>query len=102
MTQSDLGERLGVSFQQIQKYERGSNAVAIEKLLLAASILRVDLTTFWQDANEVSEKRLAEPSDRGTVALVKTYRRITNPRIRQTLLELVRKIAEADEIINGE
>lgn len=100
LTLSELGRQLGVSFQQVQKYERGVNSVTVEKLLRASQILRVSLDTFWKIPGEESEI-MPESGDRGAIALVKAYKGITNDSIRQKLLEVVKKIAEADALING-
>lgn len=45
-TQSDLATALGVSFQQVQKYETGANRICASKLFRAADILKVDITFF--------------------------------------------------------
>ena len=100
LTLSEFGRQLGVSFQQVQKYERGLNSVTVEKLLRASNILGVSLETFWKTPDE-SREIIPQPGDRGAVALVKAYKGITNPMIRQKLLEVVKKIAEADALING-
>jgi transcriptional regulator with XRE-family HTH domain len=100
LTLVEFGRQLGVSFQQIQKYERGTNGVTVEKLLRAATILHVDLKAFWQDPFETEINSMPPSRDRGVISLVKTYNRISNPDIRQKLLELVRKIAETDALIS--
>jgi transcriptional regulator with XRE-family HTH domain len=97
MTQEDLGRKLGVSFQQVQKYERGLNALNIEKLLIVAAVLHVEPQAFWQgaDFNHGSQSPLSP--DRATLGLVRAFRRISDPRRRQALLDLVRQIAETDQ-----
>jgi len=100
LTLTEFGLALGVSFQQVQKYERGLNSVTVEKLLRASQILHVTLDTFWRTSKEECDD-MPESGDRGVVALVKAYRGVTNPAIRQKLLEVVRKIAEADALISG-
>lgn len=47
MTQTDLGNAIGVKFQQIQKYETGANRVSASKLFLMAEIFRCDMLHFW-------------------------------------------------------
>jgi transcriptional regulator with XRE-family HTH domain len=101
LTLSEFGRALDVSFQQIQKYERGLNSVTVEKLLRASQILHVTLDTFWKTTGEECDD-MPKSGDRGAIALVKAYKGITNPAIRQKLLEVVKKIAEADALINGE
>jgi len=51
MSQSDLARSLGITFQQVQKYERGSNRVSVGKLYKLAEVLDVPLTFFFDDLN---------------------------------------------------
>jgi transcriptional regulator with XRE-family HTH domain len=48
MSQSEIGELLGVTFQQIQKYENGSNRIAAHRLRLTASVLEVSPSYFFE------------------------------------------------------
>jgi transcriptional regulator with XRE-family HTH domain len=98
LTLVELGRQIGVSFQQIQKYERGWNRIDIEKLLRIAAILKVEPNTFWEDAEDNTSRPAPRSSDRATVILVKTYNRISNPQIRRKLLDLVRMIAAVDSL----
>lgn len=67
MTQRRLGEAMGVTFQQVQKYEIGKNRVAASKLVLAAKALRCDV------AELVGEEREALP---GTARLIRAWSRL--------------------------
>lgn len=49
LSQSDVGACLNVSYQQVQKYERGSNRISIEKLQRLAAALRVPMSAFFED-----------------------------------------------------
>jgi transcriptional regulator with XRE-family HTH domain len=96
LTQAQLAERLGVSFQQVQKYERGDNRVAASTLAAAAAALGV--TVAWlvgEDAAAAHDsevfKVLAAP---GAMDLLEAYRDIHDPRLRQALLALAREMAE--------
>lgn len=62
MTQVDLGEALGVTFQQIQKYEKGTNRISASRLAQAAKVFGVPVSNFFPDrTNETgSEHRLIE------------------------------------------
>ncbi|MDE1147953.1 MAG: helix-turn-helix transcriptional regulator [Azospirillaceae bacterium] len=59
MSQSDLARALGITFQQVQKYERGSNRVSVGKLFRLAEILDVPLTFFFDDVETGSANRPA-------------------------------------------
>jgi transcriptional regulator with XRE-family HTH domain len=59
MSQEQLGEKLGVTFQQVQKYENGANRVSASRLAEIAGALEVPISYFFPGAN--GGKRLAEP-----------------------------------------
>ncbi|MDE1996693.1 MAG: helix-turn-helix transcriptional regulator, partial [Rhizobiaceae bacterium] len=65
MSQTELGDRVGVSFQQIQKYEKGSNRISAGKLVDLAKALDVDVKTFFDDLTEVtrSAKNISPAND---------------------------------------
>jgi transcriptional regulator with XRE-family HTH domain len=97
LSQSDLAGRLGVSFQQVQKYERGANRVAASTLLSAARALGV--TVGWM----VGEDQSLEPADEdvfralsrpGALELLDAFNRIPEARSRQALVSLAREMAE--------
>ena len=50
MTQEKLGEALGVTFQQVQKYEKGTNRIGASRLQHIASIQQVSISFFFEDA----------------------------------------------------
>jgi transcriptional regulator with XRE-family HTH domain len=47
LSQTDVAERLGITFQQVQKYENGSNRISAGRLFLVAKILRLPITDFY-------------------------------------------------------
>ncbi len=55
-TQSDLGARLGVTFQQVQKYENGMNRISAGKLFIAAAILGVPVKDFFYGARPAAKR----------------------------------------------
>ena len=63
LSQSDLGHKLGVSFQQVQKYERGTNRVGSGRLLLIASILGLPVTSFFEGAKLNTPAKGPSPLD---------------------------------------
>lgn len=103
MSQERLGEALGLTFQQVQKYERGANRVGASRLFELAKALGVPVSYFFDD---MSEEGGAGPSTaptgqtdedpmrrRETVELVRTYYRIPDETARRRLYELMRSIA---------
>lgn len=96
LSQSDLAERLGVSFQQVQKYERGANRVAASTLLAAAQTLGTSIA--WLVGEESSGRADDEDVFRalsrpGALEILKAFNAIPEPRTRVALLALAREMA---------
>jgi transcriptional regulator with XRE-family HTH domain len=100
MSQSELGKRLGITFQQIQKYERGVNRVGAGRLQNIAKILGMPVSVFFgeDDATleaspEAKEAILKFLNTARAVKLVKDFARIEDPALQQSIVSLVEKIA---------
>jgi transcriptional regulator with XRE-family HTH domain len=99
LSQSDLADRLGVSFQQVQKYERGANRVAASTLLTAAQVLGTSVS--WLVGEEVSGRdddedvfrALARP---GALEVLQAFNAIPDPKVRAALLALAKEMTSAD------
>ncbi len=109
MSQTQLGEALGLTFQQVQKYERGFNRVGASRLWELSRVLGVPITYFFEgiepDTQPVpvrempdSMKASADPlNKRETLELVRAYYRIQDVAVRRRLCDLIRQIAGAAE-----
>ena len=114
MSQGRLGDAIGLTFQQVQKYERGANRVGSSRLFDLARVLEVPIAYFFEDmeasvANKspsrlmgVSETRMqpyvSEPDPlarRETLELVRAYYRIDEIRVRKRVFELTKALAKA-------
>ena len=101
LSQSDLAQRLGVSFQQVQKYERGANRVAASTLLVAAQALSVYIS--WlvgedasgRDDDEDVFRALSRP---GALEILQAFNAIADPRTRIALLALAREMAGSEPV----
>jgi transcriptional regulator with XRE-family HTH domain len=117
MSQERLGEALGLTFQQVQKYERGSNRVGASRLFDLSRVLDVPISFFFDDMPEtlagngvglttsLAGRRsyaFAEPQEgfgddimsrRETLDLVRAYYRITDSAVRKRVLDLVKSLA---------
>ena len=101
LSQTELGNLLGVTFQQIQKYEKGANRVAAGRLQRVAESLDVPITFFYSGNAEQSESAESDSVDvglgfletAGAVRLVRAFSRIQDPEMRRALVELTEKIA---------
>lgn len=110
MSQEKLGESLGITFQQIQKYEKGTNRVGASRLQAIASILSVPVSFFFEDApggDAGSAKGLAEDATTFVVdflnstegiQLNRAFARISQPKVRRKIIDLVKALAEEDEV----
>ena len=105
MSQGALGELLGITFQQVQKYERGSNRVGAGRLWKLADVLGVDVAYFYKGVerttplDEVAEGEQTPYSHHHDLnaeqqEIVDVISRISNPAIRKKILELARSLAD--------
>jgi transcriptional regulator with XRE-family HTH domain len=95
LSQADLAERLGVSFQQVQKYERGANRVAASTLLAAAQTLNTTISwlvgeeTSGREDDEDVFRALARP---GALEVLQAFNAIPDPRLRAAFLALAKEM----------
>lgn len=94
MTQKQLGDALGITFQQIQKYERGTNQISLFLLIEAARILRVPVTDFINHDIIEFESDDSIPTQRMRGALMGYFLKIKNPKVLKSVFEVVKVIAE--------
>lgn len=102
MSQSELGKQLGITFQQIQKYESGVNRVGAGRLQTIAKIFDLPVSVFFGEDNATldasdtaNETVLNFLNTARAVKLVKDFSRIKDPAIQQAVVALVEKIADA-------
>ncbi|MCZ7469808.1 helix-turn-helix transcriptional regulator [Agrobacterium sp. O3.4] len=105
MSQERLGDSLGISFQQIQKYERGTNRVGASRLQNIADILNVNVSFFFEDApgndaGAVDAAKAPSSDDIQTFLsssegfrLNREFVKITNLNVRQSIIEMVKATA---------
>jgi transcriptional regulator with XRE-family HTH domain len=97
MSQTELGERLGLSFQQVQKYENGDNRVGSGRLYQIAAILGVHVSTLYKGGERAGKADgsglldlLTEPQ---SVRLIRAFAKINDAAVRRSLLRLAEKFA---------
>ena len=101
LSQTQLGKELGVTFQQVQKYERGTNRIGSSRLFRMSTTLDVPVAYFFEGAetklpgyNDTMGALDGDAFDRQeTKELVEAYYRIADPRIRKKVLGLARLLA---------
>lgn len=115
MSQEKLGEAIGLTFQQVQKYERGANRIGASRLFDLSRVLDVPVSFFFDDmsddisqqsprmmvaglAEEIATSFEADPmTKRETLELVRAYYRITDPHVRRRVFDLAKALANASE-----
>ncbi len=109
ISQTKLGQAVGVTFQQVQKYESGTNRVGASNLFRIARALGVDVTYFFEGApgegaegmtyavagmHDTPQMELDDPTtSRESLELMHSFFRIPDPQVRRRLLQLVRTLA---------
>ncbi|MBN9029810.1 MAG: transcriptional regulator [Rhizobiales bacterium 63-7] len=102
ISQSELGDRIGVTFQQIQKYEKGANRVSASRLVEIANAMSIDVRSFFDefDASTSSNDNQAAKDEfvvsRQGLQLNAAFLSIKNEAVRTRLLKLVQEIAHSE------
>lgn len=112
MSQEKLGSQMGLTFQQIQKYEKGTNRIGASRLHHIAQILEVPVQFFFDDAPLAAGQTegkggMSEPkmenflyefiSTRDGLELIRAFVSIQDPKIRKRVVDLVRTLSSEDE-----
>ena len=109
MSQERLGEAIGLTFQQVQKYERGANRIGASRLYELSQVLDIPVAFFFEEIGAapaprppgLAEEGAEEPRDpmtkRETLELVRAYNRITDGNLRRRVFELVKAVARSVE-----
>jgi len=106
MSQEKLGDALGLTFQQVQKYEKGTNRIGASRLQQISHILQVPVAFFFEGAPDVGTSRGQGGRDAPSptyvadflatsdgLALTKAFMRITDAKLRRRIVDLVEQIA---------
>ncbi len=115
LSQTRLGDSLGLSFQQVQKYERGIDRISVGRLVQMAEVLDVPITYFFEELSPAlqivaegrdpeaglaaAESAMADDpmAKRETLELVRAYYEIDQPELRRNVFGLIRSIASREQ-----
>jgi transcriptional regulator with XRE-family HTH domain len=114
LSQEKLGEAVGLTFQQIQKYERGANRIGASRMYDLAHVLDVPVAYFFEDMPDEIKKRDDAPSDslgvhtleeadkdpltrRETLELVRAYYKVGSSAVRKRVFELIKSLAKMND-----
>lgn len=101
LTQEQLGEKLGLTFQQVQKYEKGINRISAGRLFEVAEVLTVPVSYFYEGVENMlgngplSVRETDQPPalphiDGEAIELVTAFKKITDPALRRSLLNTIK------------
>jgi transcriptional regulator with XRE-family HTH domain len=114
MSQEKLGEKLGLTFQQVQKYEKGVNRIGASRLFDLSQVLGVPVQFFYEEAPLTADQQQAQvsagfterPSEsyiveflnsREGLELNRSFARIQDPKVRRSVVDLVRSLAGEEQ-----
>lgn len=98
MSQAKLGEAIGVTFQQIQKYEKGTNRIGSGRLFKIAEVLQCDVTDFYESVRNdptitsTPFSRFMATSE--GVSIIEAMLKIKSKALRRTVIDIAEKLAE--------
>ena len=102
MSQTNLGDALGLTFQQVQKYEKGTNRIGASRLQHIAHILQVPIPFFFEGSPGAAAEDAATPTPSYVddflatsdgLSLIKYFTRIKKPKLRRSIVDLAEQIA---------
>ena len=96
ISQGRLGKQLGVSFSQVQKYEKGSNRIGAGRLHLISEALGVPIQYFFQGLGEGSRRQESVDCENEMGQLNEAFRGIPDPDTRSSVIALVRSLAPSE------
>lgn len=111
MSQERLAEKLGLTFQQVQKYEKGINRIGASRLYELSQLLGVGVDFFYEEAPVSGGAMAPAPgfadtagenyivdflNSREGLDLNRAFTRITDPKVRRSIIDLVRSLADED------
>jgi transcriptional regulator with XRE-family HTH domain len=102
LSQSDLAGKVGITFQQIQKYEKGENRVSASKLYEISTALRSPVSFFFDgyvpgESENQSAALQDSVNDKQTMNLIQAFATIKNPKLQKRVMMLVNSISEDSE-----
>ena len=97
LSQEEVGRRLKISFQQVQKYEKGTNRVGASRLSELAKIFGVSVDAFFSEVasskGDASRRPIDRLTDRHTIRLVEAYEALSDPKLKVAIVELAEQMA---------
>lgn len=100
ISQEYVAAQLGVTFQQVQKYEKGTNRISASKLVMIAETLDCDLTALFEGVATEHNNASVRPFSMRAIRLATFYDQLPNDTVREALFKLARVMARDSEVAN--
>jgi transcriptional regulator with XRE-family HTH domain len=110
LSQTKLGEAIGVTFQQVQKYENGTNRIGASNLFKIAKTLGVDVAYFFEGVQEIADSMMSDSPEvpmtgikedpltsRDAIELMHNYYRVKDANVRKRLAQFVKTLAHSTD-----
>ncbi len=106
LSQADVAGRLGITFQQVQKYEKGTNSLSSSRLYDLSILLKVSVSYFFEGiGNDYSAEGETQKisqidfgSDRESLEIMKVFRKIEDKNLRKKMIEILHALVDIDNI----
>lgn len=89
ISQMELAERIGITYQQLQKYEKGKSKITIERLIDIAKALDVPVSVFFSELYEKETKFYSADE----IILIELYRKLSDAELKKALLKIVKELS---------
>jgi len=105
LSQDALAQAVGITFQQVQKYEKGANAMSASRLFEFSIFMNTPVSYFFEEFNvdvlETSDNivPISAVSDREALELMKAFKRVKNPLMRKRLADMIRAVADEKQMM---
>lgn len=110
ISQIELAERIGTSFQQVQKYEKGSTRISVMRLQQISEALGVNITAFFEEGERIPKVsdlasrytpggdpfETIQPLNKEEITLLKLFRKTRNRKVREGILKQLRGVIELE------
>ncbi|MEN2994426.1 MAG: helix-turn-helix transcriptional regulator [Thermodesulfovibrio sp.] len=94
-SQMELAEKIGVTYQQIQKYEKGISKITVERLIEISKALGVPISAFL---SEISKENHIKTYSEEEIILIEYFRKISDPELRKSFLNILKKLATTEKV----
>ena len=110
ISQIELAERIGISFQQVQKYEKGSTRISVSRLMQISEALNVKVTVFFEETEKIPVVSDLSPGyipggvpfeniqspDKEEMTMLKLFRKIKNRKVREGMIKQLQGLIELE------